>query len=75
MPHPNDVGHGRPARMVFWKTGETPVPPGLCRPGYFPNHTRRARVQGLPTNLKCFQAATVISVGFALLQPDSPSLG
>jgi hypothetical protein len=49
MPHPNDLGHGRLARMVFRKTGETPVPPGLCRPSYFPNHTRRARVQGLPT--------------------------
>ena len=27
-----------------------------------------------PDNSKCFQAATVISVGFALLQPVSPSL-
>ena len=41
MPHPNDLGHGRLARMVFRKTGETPVPPGLCRPSYFPNHARR----------------------------------
>jgi hypothetical protein len=50
MPHPNDLGHGRPARVVFRKTGETPVPPGLCRPSYSPSTPANARVQGLPTN-------------------------
>ena len=32
MPHPNDLGHGRPARMVFRKTGETPFPLGFAAP-------------------------------------------
>ncbi len=50
MPHPNDLGCGRPARVVFRKTGETPVPPGLCRPSYSPTTPANARVQGLPTN-------------------------
>ena len=45
-----DRGHGRPARVVFRKTGGTPVPPGLCRPSYSPTTPAHARVQGLPTN-------------------------
>ena len=49
MPHPNDLGCGRPARMVFRKTGGTPVPLGLCRPSYSQHTPANARVQGLRT--------------------------
>ena len=47
MPHPNDLGCGRPARVVFRKTGETPVPPGLRPPSYSQTTPANARVQGL----------------------------
>ena len=47
MRHPNDLVHGRSARMVFRKTGETPVPPGLCRPNNSQT-TTATRVRGLP---------------------------
>ena len=47
MPHPNDLVHGRSARMVFRKTGETPVPPGL-QPQLLPAHTRQRAGLGTP---------------------------
>jgi len=55
MPHPNDLGHGRPARMVFRKTGGTPVPPGLCRPSYSQHTPANARVQGLGAIFTAFR--------------------
>jgi hypothetical protein len=72
-PLPTSSSFGGPASLWFGQGGGTGVPPAWSfgkragRPfplGFasqlLPNHTRRTRVQGLPTNSKCFQAATVI---------------
>ncbi len=51
-------------RYICRKTGGTPVPPELP-PQLLPNHTRRARVQGLPSNSEC-DAVDVCQVGRGL---------
>ena len=55
MPRPTDLGCGRPARVVFRKTGETPVPPGLRRPSYSRHTPANARVQGLGAIFTAFR--------------------
>ena len=60
MPHPNDLGCGRPARVVFRKTGETPVPLGFAAPVTPQPHPPRAG-SGTRGHLHCVPVGPAVS--------------